>query len=206
MIKGEWYKVNNLLEQKDIDFLQALSDRIVAGEKAPPRPPNQKNNYKEIVDIQEQYGRICIMGMHMPEDSMTKLNSLVSEICNADMSGHLSLCVEYNPKYGKPDLPPHFDGDGTDVILNYQLSSNTSWSVGVDTEIVPMEDNSAVIFSPNASAHWRIHKTFNEDEFVRMVFFRFFETGKKSDHSHLRLSLNNPVFDDIHKLRDSLPH
>jgi hypothetical protein len=188
MNKGEIYKVNNLFNKEEVDYLLNKSEEKIVTEGR----------------LNEKYGRLCIHGMKMPESVAHKINTMVSEMFNADLEGNLSLGVEYNLKYGNPNLPPHFDGDDTEIILNYQLDSNTSWACGVNTEVFDMEDNSALIFSPNANVHWRPHKEFKEGEFVRMIFFRFINTRRNSDYSHLRLSLNDPVFDDMNELREKL--
>ena len=188
MNKDEIYKIKDLFSKEEVDYLIKKSEEKILTNG----------------EVDENYGRVCIHGMDIPNSSIEKLNKIVSEMSNADLEGNLSLGVEYNLKYGNPNLPPHFDGDQTDVILNYQLDSNTSWSCGVNTEVFDMENNSALIFSPNANVHWRPHKEFKEGEFVRMIFFRFINTKRKSDYSHLRLSLNDPVFDDMNELREKL--
>ncbi len=114
------------------------------------------------------------------------------------------VSVVYSSEYGEPNLPPHFDGDSTDLIINYQLDSNTSWDIALDTEVYPMEDNSALIFNPNESIHWRPHKTFKEGEYVRMVFFRFYNPAGRSDYSHLNFMQDDAIFKEPNKLREKL--
>ena len=111
--------------------------------------------------------------------------------------------VEYNSKYGQPNLPPHFDGDVTDVIVNYQLDSNTNWGVGVNEEVYTLVDNSAVIFNPNEDIHWRPIKEFQEGEYVRMAFFRFWNKDNPSDYSDRRYGQTDPIFDKVKAIRES---
>jgi hypothetical protein len=66
-----------------------------------------------------------------------------------------------------------------------------------------LEDNDAVIFHPNESIHWRPHAEFKDGEFVRVMFIRFM-LPDGTDYSYKRASLNDPVFDEVHALRDSL--
>lgn len=112
--------------------------------------------------------------------------------------------VEYNSKYGEPNLPPHWDSDQTDIIVNYQLQSNTTWGVGVDEQVFPLVDNTAIVFNPNESIHWRPIKKFEPGEYVRMVFFRFWNKSNPTDNSHLDFNQDNPVFDKIRDIRNSL--
>jgi hypothetical protein len=205
MKKDECYKIENFFDQDIVEFFKKESTRIADKINSRPLPKNQRAQpYDEFREIQDLYGRVCITEMGMPDGLQERLNDLVSDLFNVKLVGELSLGVEYNPKYGTPNLPPHFDGDNTEIILNYQLDSNTSWACGVNTTVFDMEDNSALIFSPNANVHWRPHKKFNEGEFVKMIFFRFYDPTKESDYSHLRLSLNDPVFDDMNELRERL--
>jgi hypothetical protein len=205
MKKDECYKIENILNQSEINFFKEISTKIVDRINSTPIPKNQgRQPYDEFGEIQDLYGRACITDMGMPDGLQERLNDLVGDLFNVKLVGELSLGVEYNLRYGKPNLPPHFDGDHTEIILNYQLDSNTSWACGVNTTVHEMEDNSALIFSPNANAHWRPHKEFKEGEFVKMIFFRFYDLTKDSDYSHLRLSLNDPVFDDMNELREKL--
>jgi hypothetical protein len=188
MKKGEIYKVKDLFNKEEIAFFINKSEEKLVTEG----------------ELNEEYGRLCIHGMEMPESVAHKINTMVSEMFNAELEGHISLCVEYNLQYGNPNLPPHFDGDYTEIILNYQLLSNTSWPCGVNTEVFDMEDNSALIFAPNANAHWRPHKKFEEGEFVRMIFFRFLFPDRFVDYSHMRYEIPDPIFDDVHKFRNKI--
>jgi hypothetical protein len=188
MNKGEIYKVNNLFNKEEVDYLIKKSEERLVDDGG----------------VDEIYGRTYIHGMDIPDASIEKLNKIVSEMFGVELEGHLSLAVEYNLKYGNPNLPPHFDGDKTEIILNYQLDSNTSWPCGVNIEVFDMEDNSALIFAPNANAHWRPHKKFKEGEFVRMIFFRFLLSNKLTEYSHMRYQISDPIFDDVHKFRNSI--
>lgn len=111
--------------------------------------------------------------------------------------------VEYNKEFGAPDLPAHFDGDNSELIINFQLSSNTVWQIGVELELFTLEDNSAVLFHPNESPHWRPHKTFEDGEYVKMMFFRYSAIPAK-DYYHMTLSQDHVRFREINKLRNSL--
>lgn len=160
-------------------------------------------------DLANPLGRakVSIEDSDVPKHIETKLTDLVTAAFNIDSEIEMALppmFVEYSNKYGQPQLPPHFDGDYNDLIIDYQLASNTSWSLGVDTSTYQLEDNSALIFNPNAYAHWRPRKAFKGGEYVRMVFFRFSSPINTSDYSYLPNHPDDPAFDEVNKVRDSL--
>jgi hypothetical protein len=136
----------------------------------------------------------------MLEDIQQRVETLVGR--KLDFIGH--IFAEYESKYGQPNLPPHFDGDNNSLIIDYQYKSNTSWDLGVETEVFKMKDNKAIIFNPNQYPHWRPHKTFGNEEYVTMIFFRFPNKDGKIDYSDMRYSQNHEIFEDARKIRDSL--
>lgn len=144
-----------------------------------------KTTYEKLVDL-------CKTSYNLTSETEVEVSSVAY--------------VDYDAKYGTPNLPPHFDGDSSEFILNYQLESNTSWDIGVDFITYPMENNSAVIFQPNKDIHWRPFKKFNDGEYVRMIFFRFSIVDDENivDNSHLRYNLSDKVYKDVNDFRNSL--
>lgn len=133
-----------------------------------------------------------------------KLIKIAKEYSSANLLFLGCSYVEYASKYGSPNLPPHFDGDASNLIINYQLESSTSWDIGLNKETYEMQNNSALVFDPNKSIHWRPIKTFNQGEFVSMVFFRFFDKDNPKENEHLRYSLDNEIYKDANTFRNSL--
>jgi hypothetical protein len=172
-------KVENLFSEKQLD---ALNKMISNGE----------------VTIDEKLGRSQVILNSLGEEN---IGSKILEIGN-NLSLSSAIYVEYSNNFGQPNLPPHYDGDNSDLIVNYQLSSNTSWDIGLGLETYSLEDNSALIFNPNEHIHWRPIKQFEAVEYVKMIFFRLWNTDNTSDYSHLRYSLDNPIFDEVKKIRD----
>lgn len=111
---------------------------------------------------------------------------------------------EYSNKYGSPNLPPHFDGDTNNIIINFQLSSNTSWGIGVGTEVYYLQDNSAVVFNGNTNIHWRPIKNFKDGEYVRMIFFRLYDPDNRPDYSGLPPSQDHEVFAEVRNIRNAM--
>lgn len=179
------HKIDNVFTQEQIDVLNI----------------NIRSNPNKEID--KALGRLAIDWVGIPLGAQDILAQIASTF-DKNMAGYSeALYVEYNKKYGSPNLPPHFDGDGTDLIINYQLESNTRWDVGVGLKTYQLEDNSAICFNPNENIHWRPHKEFEKGEYVKMMFFRFYNSVNPSDYSHLRLSQRDPVFDKTRALRDS---
>ncbi len=167
-------------------------------------------DYPHRKEVQEMYGRMRYFAPYdkpklftktLESDLLNKVNTLLNE---SFVEVRATLSVEYSLEYGKPDLPPHFDGDDTDLIVNYQFESNTDWPLGIDAELIELEDNSALLFNPNSNVHWRPLKTFEKDEYVKMIFFRFRNPTAPSDYSHLRFYSENPIFDEAQRARKTL--
>jgi hypothetical protein len=184
-------KVNDLLSQEDIS-------KMLADLKSPPEDNQGFSISKELG--RSQFG---IPGFDKGvKKKLLKIANSVSDF-KCGFSG--ASVTEYNLKYGQPRLPPHFDGDWSDLIINYQLSSNTSWNMGVDFNVYEIEDNSALLFNPNKTVHWRPRKLFKDGEFVKMIFFRFHKLNNSSDYTHLGNHFpHHRIFEDINKFRDSV--
>jgi hypothetical protein len=149
-------------------------------------------------------GRI-IIGIGFPDSVIEAIQERTERLLNKKLRPMSVSYVEYRLEHGQPNLPPHFDGDNNDLIIDYQLKSNTSWDLGVDGKLFDMNDNNALIFNPNEYPHWRPHKTFTEGEYVGMIFFRFPDLSwTEVDYSNKRLSQQDNAFDEARSLRDSL--
>jgi hypothetical protein len=156
-------------------------------------------------DIDPLYGRQKSIKLNLNKNLYAKLNSIVKEVWDVSLIFGGVNYVEYNKEFGVPFLPPHFDGDSSELIVNFQLSSNTTWQVGVDLELFTLEDNSAILFHPNESVHWRPNKIFNNGEYVKMMFFRYSANPPKN-YSHMNLSVDDVRFNEINNLRDKIKH
>lgn len=149
-------------------------------------------------------GRLQLHIDYLIKNIYLKLNDSVNAIFNKEYIYDHSLVAEYSNAYGKPNLPPHYDGDSNHLIVNYQLSSNSSWDIAVGMNLFEMEDNSAILFNGNENIHWRPHKVFKDGEYVTMIFFRFKDPLNNCDYSHLRYMQDHMVFSEINKYRNSL--
>lgn len=168
-------KINNIFSEEEVIAFSQIFDEV----------SSDNTDHSFDFSISEQLGRVEFTVHKIKEELLDKPISIAKSNLDFDCEITSVTFVEYNSKYGKPDLPPHFDGDKSDLIVNYQLSSNTEWDIGVDFDVYKIEDNSALIFNPNENAHWRTIKTFNDGDFIRMIFFRFTNSNRLTDYSHL---------------------
>jgi hypothetical protein len=180
--------INNVLNQSEIEAI--------------------KKALTECSDIEEQseYGRYMYHGLVWTNDNTFKSTLLhkASELSGRDDWLFVgAACATYTAEAGEPNLPPHFDGDNTDLIMTYQIESNKQWGVGVDTHVYTLEDNDAVAFHPNENIHWRPHADFQDGEYVTVMFARF-ALPVGTNYAHKRFDVNHPIFDEVKAYRDSL--
>lgn len=188
MKPNELYKIPNLFSPQEVDHISSLIDS----------PADRSNFYQH-----EDLGRLNMEIFNVSPQLDANLTNLINELTGRTLTMASPLIVEYSNKYGSPHLPPHFDGDSNEVIIDYQLSSNTRWPIGLNISAHDLEDNSALIFNPNTNVHWRPHKTFNDGEYVRMMFFRFFDEKSPADYSYLPHHPEDPIFKEARECRDS---
>lgn len=181
-------KINNIFSQDEIDFLY------------------ETIKTKETFSNAE-LGRLQVneIGVGLSGQTVKRLIDIAKDATGLPLEMSNASYVEYSNLYGKPNLYPHFDRDKSDLIINIQLESNTSWAIGINLQTYEIEDNSALVFNPNKDIHWRTHKEFKDGEYVRMLFVRFCNPENMSDYSHLP----EYAIDDFHKqvvaFRDSYP-
>jgi hypothetical protein len=179
------HKVNNLFSP---DELEQLKDLV---------------NQSRMSD-DRKLGRIQSTLENIPDKIVYKMWKIVNDLSDRELHMTSATYTEYNLKHGQPNLPPHFDGDVTDFIVNFQLSANSAWDIGINKELYRLEDNSAIVFNPNTNIHWRPHVRFEEGDYVKMLFVRFISQTDPSDYSDKAYSLDHEVFKEIRDYRDSL--
>jgi hypothetical protein len=167
---------------------------------------NQIKDENADPKVSESLGRLKASRFldDMPIEIKIKLEEIVSNLLGVNMSLSNSSYAEYSGLYGTPVLPPHVDGDTNEILINFQLSSNTFWDIGLGLQTYRIDDNSAIIFNPNTTIHWRPKKIFNDEEYVRMIFFRFWNKANRKDYSHLPNTSSHEMFKDVVNFRDSL--
>lgn len=157
--------MKNWLEQKNIILDNVFTDsQIIAIKKivASKKP-----------DLFEpQHGRYLIgLDNMLSEDIKDRLLSLAKECTGEDLIlSNLGYSL-YSPEYGTPELKPHIDGNDTEFVIDYQLSSNVDWDVYVEGERYSLKDNQAITFAGSDQIHWRPIKKFNSGDRLEMIYF-----------------------------------
>jgi hypothetical protein len=179
------HKFDNFLTKNELQEIKVMIDK------------------KKFERVNSVLGRL-VADIDLPLHTRVKFLNLANSVSKHKLTmGHIAY-VEYSNQYGQPNLPPHFDASSSDLMIDFQIESNTSWDLGINTSVHLMEDNSLLMFNPNENIHWRPHKTFNDGEYVRMIFIRFANVANLSDYSHMDFAQNHPIFDEARKFRDSL--
>ena len=208
LIKNKLYrkkgivKINNLFSKYEIINLNsALIDRLIFLNTADYELFEQSGSNKELGRF--QMGSI---DEYLKDDFIKyfreKNKKFIFKLTKKNMDLSSIVFVKYSGDYGSPNLPPHFDGDNNDLIINYQLDSNIVWDVGINKSVYSLENNSALVFNPNTNIHWRPIVEFKKGDYVKMIFFRFKEIDSENDYSSLsKLMQNDPVFIDTELYR-----
>lgn len=162
------------------------------------------NMDKSGLEVHDTYGRL-VMHFETPANVLKAIYEIVQSITSEELVvKNSAMAVTYSKEYGVPNLPPHFDGDDTEMLFNYQLESNVCWPLGYGTQTYAMRDNDVLMIQPNHKAHWRLPQEFEDGEYVTMLFVRFVKKTDRVTYDHLRLSQNDPVFDNIYEYINSI--
>ena len=192
-----FHKINNIFLDEELDIINA----VINNTKIPKEFDNETGTgeFKGLGRLQ-----IGNISAGLTDTMFVKINDLARSVSKENLSLAHAAYAEYSNKYGSPGLPPHFDCDNKDLIINFQLDSNTSWDLGVGFDLISLENNSAAIFNANTNIHWRPFKKFNDGEYVKMIFFRFVNLENMSDYSYLSNNPDNEAFAEVKKFRESL--
>ncbi len=199
-------EIKNMFSKEEIEHLhQVINSTVISkdenGEYVVCKNSNGVDkNLGRLVSILE----LSECSSYISPQVQDKIVKIAEDILKEPANISSALHVTYGAEYGTPNLPPHFDGDTNDLIINFQLSSNTSWPLGLDLETYNMEDNSALIFNANTNIHWRPNKVFNDGEYVQMIFFRFYKINNRTDYSYVPMNQTDKIFEDVVNLRNSL--
>jgi hypothetical protein len=192
--------VENLFDDLQIQSFNNIIDSFTIPVINEKYISSDKNNGTGVC---EELGRLQISDIQrdVPESIKKQISDWAKSFTDASISLKHIMYVEYNCKYGEPNLPPHFDRDDGDLIINYQLDSNTSWEIGVGLKKYNLKDNSAIAFNGNTNIHWRTHKYFKDEEYVKMIFFRFHNPLNPSNYNHTPENQNDEAFQEVIKIR-----
>ena len=169
--------MDNIFSKEEIDQLYAAINEQLSSREHVEWVDEIHGKYTyvdTIVKIQEQLGRSTCSGIKLPDNIINKVYSLVNKEESTNEYVLMNDTVtygEYNPKFGTPDLAPHYDGGKASLILDYQLESTVDWAIGVDDELHIIKDNSALLLRPLDYSHYRPKRVWNDGEYVKMLYF-----------------------------------
>lgn len=192
--------LRDILSAEDIDRIKkAISNEFDTREKKYARFPNKDMDIDDCVTYFYGSGRIDIRYPSIPQDIIDKVYNHVSSYVESpydDLEFDFAIYAEYSKESGgNPKLSPHFDiTQGSTIIFDYQLESNTDWGITVEDDTFILKDNSGLLFDPLGNIHSRPARLFNNEEFIRMIFFRFKCSKELVDHAP----------EDIQRLQDVL--
>ena len=154
---------------KDAIFNQSSEREVINLEE----PNGIDDNTNRIYSIM---GRFDIEKLHFDKIIIRKIEKTLSDlypnkrfyIGNKDI-----ISSTYSGLYGRPGLSEHKDGGFPfQIIVDYQLDSNTTWNIKVDGEEYEISNNDALVFDPVTFSHSRPQKDFNSNDYVTMIYFR----------------------------------
>lgn len=145
---------------------------------------------KDKIENQTFLGRIRldyeIDDFHLlPKNILKKANNLIQEFSDKDKRNYefrYFMFVEYNNKYGMPNLGPHKDATPFTGSFLCQIESNTSWDLYVDGDPYTLIDNSALLLNVRDQDHWRMHKEFKDGEYIKMLFLHYIDLNDQREN------------------------
>lgn len=130
--------------------------------------------------------------------SLAEQQSGISNLMVAEYQFARYKNTKENGKDLKPNLFPHIDTfPQARLTFDYQIGGNTSWPLVVLGNEFTLENNSALIFSGTHQPHWRVHKDFEDGEYMDMIFFHL----KEKDAPPLEDSDLQEIKDVVSKFR-----
>lgn len=203
--------VKNVFSNDQLDRINA----IIATELK-----NRQHNFYEYtapeinaapdVKIYTKQSRTDIEYLDLPQDIVDTITEHANQYTQDfpyQLIPYGAMYAEYSGKYGNPSLGPHHDGGNCNFMLDYQLESNTQWHIGMDEEVYELKDNEALTLYPLTYLHWRPQRSFKEDEYVKMIFFRFVKTNRPNyeipQDSEEKLQRVYSIFENYYKDLDN---
>ena len=162
-----------------------LSSREVVKEDS----PTSTKHRDDAVLYWKDSGRMDVRHPKIPSDILDKVCKVVIDSKDADfpeIAFDLLIYAEYSKSSGgDPKLEPHYDtSDVSTLIFDYQLESNVLWPITVESKSFDLEDNSGLLFESLENIHYRPVKSFKDNDFVKMLFFRFSSTRKVKEKDY----------------------
>lgn len=159
---------------------------------------NFVNNLQEDKNIGQIYratGRRLIGLENIADNIKNKVETYVKKEYGKDIVVKDIGCMRFSSEYGVPKLLPHKDDYACQVVFDYQLRTNKKWDLFIEGNRIELEDNDAVVFEGEKTAHWREKIKFEDGEFVEMICFNCIGDG------HWRHTLEYNPMSEIEQIK-----
>jgi hypothetical protein len=111
-----------------------------------------------------------------------KILNIAKEISSSAKVKYFNI-NKISSEYGRPALPPHLDyQQGVSFLIDFQISSNYTWSKFIDSVPYDLRDGDALIFDPEDSVHWRQPRMPKPNEFIYLLCV-YFEDDSEKEYS-----------------------
>jgi hypothetical protein len=154
---------------KDTIFNQSSKREVITLEE----PNGIDDNTNKIYNL---LGRLDVEKLHFDKTIIEKIEKTLKNLYPNKkfyIGNKNTISSTYSGLYGRPGLSEHKDGGfPLQIIVDYQLDSNTTWNIKVDGEEYEIGNNDALVFDPVVSSHSRPQKDFNSNDYVTMIYFR----------------------------------
>jgi hypothetical protein len=161
--------------KESIEHELRIRDLVIKSAQSPELTPENKTI------IFKETGRLDLEMIKLSEEvvqTITKIANRYTEDEPFELIPFGAFYAEYSGKHGTPSLGPHYDGGDCNFMLDYQLEANVDWAIGMDENAYTIKDNQALTLYPLSLMHWRPKKSFKKEDYVKMIFFRFFKASK----------------------------
>lgn len=198
--------INNILsDEEKSSILFAIQEELASRPIIKEDRPTSTEHPNDAILYWKDFGRIDVRYPKISQDVIDKVFNIVKENADPtfiDLAFQFIIYAEYSPKTGgNPMLNPHFDvSDTTTILLDYQLESNTIWPINIENDSFKLNDNDGLMFESVNSIHYRPRKNFLENEFIKMLFFRFSSSKEliaKTQEDYKRLNEIELEYDSI---------
>jgi len=161
------------MSQEEIDFVNFEIDKIkessqiLTWDSGVPESyePTPTETHKIIQN--KNLGKIQF-DINIPDSLLEKLKNLSTSLGYPPVF-HRAAYTEYSTEWGDPKLNKHIDMAEI-FMVDYQLSSNTTWGLLVGDNQYDLKDNEAIAFCPKRQVHGRTTKVFEDGEYIKMLF------------------------------------
>lgn len=148
--------IKNVFSKKEIEYLKNVI---------------QEKESLNLYTLKPDTGRIFIKLDILNQTITNKVEKIIKNYYNKNYKITKIAFHRYKLEYGTPNLKPHIDTLGLQIVFNYQIESNKNWDIIINGEVIKLKDNDAVIFEGEKDLHARKLINFDSNDYVSMLAF-----------------------------------